>query len=120
MEHRRRVFLGFALAASIILLTRKNPLFFWVAIGFLFARFVPLKIFDVIADKIEGVFKLIGTAISRSALFVLYLILITPYAALYRRFNSHAVSKFLGKRGESSFYVRSTRVYDHEFFKKSW
>jgi hypothetical protein len=119
-EHERRVFLGFAIGSTVLFLTGRHPAFLWVAIAFLFARIAPFKVFNVLARKIEGFFKFIGTAISKSILFVLYFILVSPYAILYRYFHREAVQTFLGKKEEGTFYSNTTRVYDHSFFTKPW
>ena len=75
------------------------------------------------AQAIAGAWKRAGLFLGRIntavVLTVFFYCILTPWAALYRRFNRALVARFTDRRKDTYFRERNVR-YDREVFTRQW
>jgi hypothetical protein len=90
----------------------------WLATGLLVLALKPNPLANLIAGLWLKLSECIGNFMSKIILSLIFFLLLTPIAALYRLFNREMTKSFFDRTSTSTFHV--ARVPGKEDFKNPW
>lgn len=90
----------------------------WFAAGLLVLTLKPNPLASLIARLWLKLSEHIGNFMSKVILSLIFFLLLTPLAALYRLFNREMVNSFFDRTSASTF--QSARVAGRDTFKNPW
>ena len=90
----------------------------WLATGLLVLTLMPNPLANLIARLWLKLSEHIGNFMSKVILSIVFFLLLTPIAALYRLFNREMTKSFFDRASTSTFHI--ARVPGKEDFKNPW
>ena len=107
-----------ALAALVIHFVWEAKWLVWLAAGLLVLALKPNPLANLIAGLWLKLSEHIGNFMSKVILSLVFFLLLTPLAAVYRLFNREMIKSFFDRTSTSTF--RSARAPGREDFKNPW
>jgi hypothetical protein len=107
-----------ALAALVFHFIWEAKWLIWLAAGLLILTLKPNPLANLIARLWLKLSEHIGNLMSKVILSLVFFLLLTPLAALYRLFNREMIESFFDRTSTSTF--RSARVPGRDEFKNPW
>jgi hypothetical protein len=107
-----------ALAALVIHLIWEIRWLVWLAMGLLVLTLTPNPLATLVAKLWLKLSELIGNVMSRVILSLIFFLLLTPLAVLYRFFSPEMAKSFFDRSSASTF--RKAGVCNRDDFQKPW
>ena len=107
-----------ALAALVIHFVWEAKWLVWLAAGLLVLALKPNPLANLIAGLWLKLSEHIGNFMSKLILSLVFFLLLTPLAALYRLFNHEMTKSFFDRTSTTTFHA--ARVPGKEDFKNPW
>jgi hypothetical protein len=107
-----------ALAALVVHFIWEIKWLIWLAMGLLALTLTPNPLATLIARVWLKLSELIGNVMSRVILSLIFFLLLTPLAVLYRFFSPEMAKSFFDRSSPSTF--RKAGVSNRDSFKNPW
>lgn len=107
--------LGLMSGLTIAFLLSQHFLLLYISLAIGFVSILWPKAGRYIAEGLEYFLRYLGLVLSRSLLFLIYWLVLTPIALLYRLSGKHK-----NKRAENSNWIASDTKYNAAELKKAW
>jgi len=121
METRKAIkFLNsIAFIFMVLFLILKIEVFLFISLAIILTILISEKITKIIASILVKILLAIGTTNSKILLTIIFYLVLTPIAFLFRLSNRKTVDYFKN-RNMVSYFVDINKNYNEEFFQRQW
>jgi len=91
----------------------------WAALLLLLGAIIESRVTTILSEYWMKFAHILGNVNSRIILSIVFYMILTPFALIYRMFNKAAIDHFFGKNRKSNFDDKSS-AYSKESLEKLW